>query len=301
MENRILIIANPKAGRGKIVKEIDQIKENLQKLSYQVKIKYTDLENDAAKILKSEKEPYDKVIVCGGDGTLNQAIQGLCVMDKKVPVGYIPVGTTNDFARSLGVSKNRYDISNHIDAYIEKQVDVGKFNQRFFNYVASIGVFSKTSYCTSTKAKNRFGRLAYLFLGVRELFCYSTYHLKIFTEDSIIEDEFVYGSISNAKYVGGFPIFKREAVDLSDGEFEAIFVKKPKNIWQTLKIAAKILSGHLQNENVYYFKTAHLKIEAKEETEWSIDGEYSGKVKNIEISNLPKNRTYLVPKKKGEK
>lgn len=301
MENRILIIANPKAGRGKIVKEIDKIKENLQKLSYQVKVQYTDLQKDATQIIKSENEPYDKLLVCGGDGTLNQAIQGLCEMEKQVPVGYMTVGTTNDFARSLGVSKNRYDISNHIDEYQEEQVDVGKFNERFFNYVASIGVFSKASYRTSTKAKNRFGRLAYLFLGVRELFFYPTYHLKIFTEDRIIEDEFVYGSISNARYVGGFPIFKKETVDMSDGEFEAIFVKKPKNIWQTLKIAAKVLSGHLQDKNVCHFKTAHLKIETTEDTEWSIDGEYSGKVKNIEISNLPKNRTYLVPKKKGEK
>lgn len=301
MKNRILIIANPKAGRGKIVKEIDTIKENLQNLSYQVKIKYTDLEKDATQIIKCENEPYDKLIVCGGDGTLNQVIQGLCEEKKQLPVGYIPVGTTNDFAKSLGVSKNRYDISCHINEYLEKQVDVGKFNQRFFNYVASIGVFSRTSYCTSTKAKNRFGRLAYLFLGVKELFHYSTYHLKIHTKDCIIEDEFVYGSISNARYVGGFPIFKNETVDLSDGEFEAIFVKKPKNILQTLKIAAKVLSGHLQDKNVYYFKTAHLKIETTEETQWSIDGEYSGKVKDIEISNLPKNSTYIVPKKRGEK
>ena len=176
MENRILLIANPKAGRGKIVKEMDTIQENLQKLSYQVNVQYTDLQKDATQIIKSENEPYDKLLVCGGDGTLNQVIQGLCERNKQVPVGYITVGTTNDFARSLGVSKKQYDISKNINEYEEKQVDVGKFNERFFNYVASIGVFSKTSYCTSTKAKNRFGRLAYLFLGVREFFFYPTYN-----------------------------------------------------------------------------------------------------------------------------
>lgn len=208
------------------------------------------------------------------------------------------LGTTNDFSKSLGIiRKNPWDISNGIEKYEEKNVDVGKFNHLFFNYVASIGVFSKASYSTKTKMKNQFGRMAYLCLGAKELFFHETYHLKILTKGSIIEDDFIYGSISNSKYIGGFNIFKYENIDLADGEFEVIFVKKPKHIFQTLKLAIKIMTGHLEDKNVYYFKTSNLKIQTNQETEWSIDGEYSGKVKDIEILNLPRKMNYMIPKK----
>ncbi len=210
------------------------------------------------------------------------------------------LGTTNDFSKSLGISNNPADISNHIEEYEETEVDVGKFNHFFFNYVASIGVFSKASYSTKTDMKNKFGRIAYLCLGVKELFFHEAYHLKLLTKSNIIEDDFIYGSVSNSKYVGGFGIFKKEKIDLADGEFEAIFVKKPKHIFQTLKLAIKVTTGHLQDKNVYYFKTSELKIESQKETMWSIDGECSGKVKDVEILNLPKKMNYLVPKKKKE-
>lgn len=298
MKEKILIIANCKAGRGKMEKYITKMVENLQKLSYEVDVQFTRLENNATNIIQNYEKHFDKLIVCGGDGTLNQVTQAICDLNKKVLVGYVALGTTNDFSKSLGIVKRNYlDISEHIETYQEKEVDVGKFNHLFFNYVASIGVFSKASYSTKTKMKNKFGRMAYLCLGVKEILFPETYHLKLFAKSNIIEDDFIYGSVSNSKYVGGFGIFKKENIDLADGEFEVVFVKKPKSIFQILKLAIKVTTGHLQDKNVYYFKTSDLKIESEKETVWSIDGECSGTVKNVEILNLPKKMNYLIPQK----
>jgi len=287
---KVLIIANKKAGKGEIVKYIDTITKNLRDLGYVVNVVFTQLNSDI-----DIGKCYDKIIVCGGDGTLNQVVGQLCKEKIQVPVGYIPFGTMNDFSKSLGVSKNPYDISKNIDNYVEKKFDIGKFNDRFFSYVVSLGIFSKTSYSTSTKLKNRFGRLAYMFFGVKELFKYDKYHLKISYDDSIIDDEFIYGSISNSKYIGGFSIFKHENINLSDGKFEGLFVKKTRNVFETLKIALKVLTGHLNDKNICYFRTSNVKIKAESETEWSIDGENSGKIRNIEISNLNENIIYLIP------
>lgn len=298
MKYKILMIINLKAGKAKIEKYAEEIKEKFEESNnYEVKIKYTTKENNATNIIKNYDEDYDILIVCGGDGTLNEAIQGLHDTDKKVFVGYIPVGTTNDFAKSLEVSFDVFDIADNINKYEAKEIDAGLFNDRIFNYVASIGIFSKTSYQTSSNLKNKMGRIAYFFLGVKEVLAYKSFKLKIHSETNVIEDEFLYGSVSNSKYIGGFNLFKNEKVELDDGEFEAIFVRKPSNILKTLKLLIQVLNGNLNNENIYYFKTSELEIKSDEETEWSIDGEYSGKVKNIKISNLNKHIEYILPSK----
>lgn len=296
MKYKILMIVNPKAGRAKIEKYAEEIKEKFERSNnYDVEIRYTTKENNATNIIKNYDDDYDIIIVCGGDGTLNEAIEGLHKIEKKVFVGYIPVGTTNDFAKSLKVSFDVFDIANNLNKYETKNVDVGLFNDRTFNYVASIGIFSKTSYKTSSKLKNKMGRIAYFFLGAQEVFSHKSFKLKIHSGVNVIEDEFLYGSISNSKYIGGFNLFKNENVELDDGEFEAIFVRKPSNIFRTLKLLLKALRGNLNDENIYYFKTSEIEIESTEETEWSIDGEYSGKVKNIKISNLNKYIEYILP------
>lgn len=296
MKYEILMIVNPKAGRAKIEKYAEKIKEKFEDSNnYEVEIKYTTKENNATNIIQNYDKDFDILIVCGGDGTLNEAIRGLYQTEKKVFVGYIPVGTTNDFAKSLKVSFDVFDIAENINKYEAKKIDVGLFNERTFNYVASVGIFSKSSYKTSSKMKNKMGRMAYLFLGAQEIFAYKSFKLKIHSGATTIEDEFLYGSISNSKYIGGFNLFKNEEVSLDDGEFEAIFVRKPSNIFKTLKLLIKALKGNLNDENIYYFKTSEIEVESEEETEWSIDGEYSGKVKDIKISNMNKYIEYILP------
>lgn len=295
MKQNILMIVNPKAGRAKIKKYVNEIRTNFERSKYKIDLKHTTIECGATEIIANYKKDFDILVVCGGDGTLNQAVQGLHDIDKYVQIGYIPSGTTNDFAKSLGVAFDKLELSNNIEKFTTEKVDIGKFNDRVFNYVVSAGIFSKASYNTSTKSKNRFGRLAYLMSGFKEIFICKPYRLMVKTKETSIDDEFIFCSVSNAKYVGGFNIFKKEHVEMDDGELEALFIKKPKNFASMVRLLYKVMNGNFKDENVKYFKTPELEIESDKDTEWSIDGEYSGKVKKIKITNLRKRMEYIVP------
>lgn len=292
MKFKVLVIVNPMAGRKKIKKYIPQIIENFKKSNFEAKVEYTTVEKDACNIINNYEEYCDVVLVCGGDGTLNQAIQGICETGRKVCMGYIPVGTTNDFAKSLNVSFDKLHISENIFEYHSKKVDIGIIDDHIFNYVAAFGIFSKSSYKTSCKAKQK---LAYILTGIKEIFNYKTYKLEIQTEQEIIKDEFFYGSIGNSKYIGGFNLFKNKSIELDDGKFEAVFVKKPKSFFQTIKLIFKVLNGNLKDDSIYCLQTSKLKIKCDEPMEWSIDGEYGRKRNDVTIFVQNQYIEYVVP------
>ena len=188
--NEILMIVNPKAGKAKPNKYVPKIIQNFNDKGYKIDVKYTEIKNNATKIIKNYNKDYKILIVYGGDGTLNEAIQGLYEINKKPLVGFIPFGTTNDFAKSLGVSLEKLNISEKIKEYKLQKVDTGLVQNNIFNYVVSFGMFSKASYATSRKMKNKFGRLAYIFNGIKEVFKYKTYDLKIEAEEKSLEGNY---------------------------------------------------------------------------------------------------------------
>ncbi len=300
MKIKVLIIVNKVAGKQNIKKCIPQIVANLEKSNFQTQIEYTTIENDAYNIIKNYNEYCDVILVCGGDGTLNQVIQGICETGRKVCIGFIPVGTTNDFAKSLDISFDRLHISKNIYEYSSKKVDIGLIDDHIFNYVAAFGIFSKSSYKTSSKLKRRIGKLAYTLSGIKDIFNFKTYKLEIQTETEKIEDEFFYGSISNSKYIGGFNLFKNKSIEFNDGKFEAIFVKKPKKFIQTIKLILKVLRGNLEDNNIYYFETSDLSIKCNEPIEWSIDGEYGGAKSEVTIHVEKEYIEYLIPQKEKQ-
>lgn len=295
MKSKVLIIANSVAGKQNIKKYIPKIINNFEKLNFQTELEYTTIEKDAYNIIKNCQNHYDVVLVCGGDGTLNQVIRGIYEKNKKVPIGFIPMGTTNDFARTLNIPFDKFHISQNIDKYHSQNIDVGLINNRIFNYVSAFGIFSKASYSTNRKFKRWFGKLAYILSGMKDIFNFKTYKLEIQTERETIIDEFFYGSISNSEYIGGFNLLKNKNVKLDDGKFEAVFVKKPKNFWQTIKLILKVLGGNLEDENIYYTVTSRITINCDEPIEWSIDGEYGGAKNNIEIQVEKQYAEYLMP------
>lgn len=296
MEYKVLIVANPVAGRIKANKFINKIKENLEKQNFEVSIRYTSLKNSAYDIVSKYDDNLDIILVSGGDGTLSQVVQGIYDSNINVCLGFIPTGTTNDFAKSLKVSFIKTDISEKILDYKSKKIDIGVINkEQIFNYVMAFGIFSKASYNTKRMAKRVFGKLAYIYSGIKELFYSKTYKLKIKSDTLDIEDEFFYGSISNSKYIGGFHILKNENVKLNDGKFEVILVKKPKRFIPTMKLITKILWKDLDDENICCFKTSRLKIESEDNLEWTIDGEYGGIKNNLDIQVKYRFVEYLLP------
>ena len=174
MSYNILMIVNPKAGKAKIARFTPEIIRNLQKQNYSVTTRYTSKEKNAKDIIKDYYDPYDILVNCGGDGTLNEAIQGLYERRKEVFIGFIPIGTTNDFARSLNLSFDKLHLSKYINKYEGESVDMAKFNSHIYNYAAAFGIFSQTSYNTPVEVKNRLGRFAYVISGIKEVFSYKT-------------------------------------------------------------------------------------------------------------------------------
>ena len=295
MSNKVLIIVNPVSGKNNIKKYISRIKENFEKSDFQTEIKYTSIENGARSIIKGSKEDFDMILICGGDGTLNQAIQEVEYENLKVPIGYIPTGTKNDFAHSINISFDKLHISKNINKYCSRKIDLGMINDRVFNYVVAFGLFSESSYKTRIKLKQKLGRFAYVLYGIKEIFNHKTYKLQIQSDTTRIEDEFIYGSISNSKYIGGFDLFKNKSIEFDDGKFEAVFVKKPKNFLQMLRIILKVLQGKLEDECIYYIQTSNLEIKCNKPIELSIDGEYGGGKKDIRIHVKKQSVEYLVP------
>lgn len=293
MKEKILLIVNPVAGKGNTKKDVETMKKNLEASNMIVDIKYTTIQKNAEEIVIENIGDKDIIVAIGGDGTLNEVVNGVTKANKQVRIGFIPVGTTNDFAKTLKLPTDKFTLSKNISKAKKIKCDTGVFNGKCFNYVSAFGTFTKTSYMTDRKMKNRFGRLAYIASGTKDFLEEDDeYHLKIETDDQIIEDDFSYGSISNSNYIGGFKMFKNDEVNLNDGKFEVLLIKKTKNKAELLKTYTKLINQK-RDDSVIYLKTSKLKIETDKKMKWSLDGELTESQGNIEIVNLENNINFL--------
>ena len=298
MKKELLLIVNPCSGKGKVSKYVPQICDNLEKQGFELEVIYTSKTNNGEQIIKNYIRYIDAVVVCGGDGTLNEVINGVIKCHKKIDVTFIPFVTTNDFATTMKMPKNQYKLSKKLSKYTKTGIDIGNFNGRYFYYVAAFGVCTSVSYNTDQKQKNKFGKLAYYKKGIQELKKMKKYKATIVTDDEIIKDEFVYGSITNSISIGSFKWFKRNEFKVNDGLFELVLIKKPKNFFGILRIAKSILSKKYDQKNIYYLKTKHLQIDFDKNVDWTLDGEYGGSTNHVVIENLKNKVGLLTPKKK---
>lgn len=291
MRRKILVIQNPVSGTIQNKMNFDRIINKLRKRKkYDLTIKATTSKEGADDIIKKENELYDIIFVCGGDGTLNQVITEVSTeQEKNKPIMYLPLGTTNDFARSLRIAKK-----NNKNMVKRKKCDTGKVNKsQYFNYIAAAGLFTKASYSTSRLAKKIFGRIAYLFTGFGELFNIKEYEATVVIDDKQIEDKFIYMGISNSYSIGGIKVFKDNELELNDGKFEILLIKKPKNIFKLAKLGIKILSQNHNDENIIFLQAPSVKITTKEGINWTFDGENSGKYREINVSNIRNNVEFI--------
>lgn len=205
-------------------------------------------------------------------GTLNELINAVMKLDKKPQIGFIPLGTMNDFARTIKLSTKKTFLAKNIHEGTIIPSDIGKFNNSYFNYVVAFGAFTPVSYVTSHKLKRRFGKLAYFIVAIKYLNKIRGYKMTIETEGKNITDEFVFGSISNSKSIGGFEWFKRSGVKINDGEFEALFIKRPNGTIGYIKtILAILLKKHDNKQYFEYYQTDKIKIRSETGVPWTID------------------------------
>jgi len=229
MQKKMLLIINPIAGTKKLKNLLLPVLEILADGGFATTVMITGRRGDASTFAARGNE-YDMVVCCGGDGTLNEVINGMLSGGVTIPLGYIPCGSTNDFANSMGLSLNIKKAAASIANGLPIPLDVGRFNQRYFSYVASFGIFTSPSYSTPQEAKNLLGRTAYVLEGMKDLQAIKTQYIQIKTENRVCSGDYVFGAIANSKSFGGIVKLRDDLVSLNDGEFEVLLVKMPKTL-----------------------------------------------------------------------
>ncbi len=285
-KKKALLIVNPCSGRNKSRASIDEIVEKFSDKGFELEVHKTTCQGDATEIVKRELKDKSLVVCCGGDGTLNETINGVMDMPKRVPIGYIPSGTTNDIANSLHIPTDIEEGTELIAKGQPNDYDIGLFNNRYYSYVASFGAFSKASYVTSQKMKNMFGRAAYIASGVADVKDIHNIRMRVEYDGGIIEGKFVFGTVSNSLSVGGFITLPDGTVKFNDGKFEVILVKdfKPHKL---LSLMYKVMAQKYDGKEIIMFSTNKLKITAlDEDVPWTIDGEFAGSHREVRINVL---------------
>lgn len=284
----MLFVFNPKAGKGKIKTHLLDIVDIFSSHNYEIIIRSTQAPRDAYEKAKEYADSVDLIVCSGGDGTLDEVVTGIMEADSSVPIGYIPAGSTNDFANSLFMPKNMTKVAEMIMAEELYHCDIGRFNQKTFAYVAAFGLFTDVSYETDQDLKNVLGHVAYVLEGVKRLFDIKSYHMKVSSEEVQVEDDFIVGMITNSRSVGGFKNLTGKNVDMNDGFFEVTLIVHPKNPLQLQEIMTALVMAEDNTDMIYSFKTRQLTIETDEEVPWTLDGEFGGNHSYVEIENRHK-------------
>ena len=293
---RLLFIYNPRAGKELLKPNISDIVDIFVKAGYEVVIYPTQAYRDAyKKVLKYESEEYDLIVCSGGDGTLDEVVSGMMKRSSREPIGYLPTGTTNDFANSLKIPRNIMEAADNAVNGSVFSCDVGRFNDDIFVYIAAFGLFTDVSYQTKQEMKNILGHVAYLLEGTKRIFNVPSYRIKVTHDDEVIDDEFVFGMVTNSRSVGGFRNMIGKNVVFDDGLFEVTLVKTPKNPIALQEIIAALLIEQIDTKHMYTFKTGRIMFESLEEIPWTLDGEFGGSHDEVTIENLQKELKLMVP------
>ncbi len=293
---KALLIVNPVSGKKRINTELVGIISHLEKGGYITTVHVTDSRGDATETARLYGSEYDVIICCGGDGTLSETVNGMIAGGHKTKIGYIPSGTTNDFANGIGLSSDVIKAADDIVSGKPKAFDIGRFNEREFMYIASFGAFTQSSYGTPQNLKNTFGHFAYILSGIKELTEIKPYHMSVYDAEGILhEGDYIFGAACNATSVGGIIKLDKQLVDLSDGVFEVMLVRCPKTPVQISLMAKALLNGNYDNEFLDFFHTKRLDIHCDEALPWSLDGEEANGMTDTEIEVLHEAANIILP------
>jgi len=296
---KMLFIMNPYAGQRRAVKNLAQILEIFNRAGYEVNVYMTAGPGDGEKMAALRGPESDLVVCCGGDGTFNETVAGLLGAGADVPVGYIPAGSTNDFANSLGLSLDNLQAARDIVEGEGRLVDVGLFGQRYFSYVASFGAFTRASYATPQSLKNVLGHTAYILGGIAEITQLKAEHVRMELPDGrVIEDDFIFGAVSNSTSVAGILTLDADRVDMSDGKLEIMLVKAPKDLVQLGELVGALQKQTYNCAAMTFLSTESVKVAVRQDMDWTLDGERQTGVSQVEIRCVNKAVRVMTPGKK---
>lgn len=279
---------NPKAGKGQIRTSLVDILDIFNKSDYEVIVYATQRPRDAYEKTKYYQDKVDIIVCSGGDGTLDEVVTGLMETHSRTRIGYIPAGSTNDFANSMFMPKTMIGAARNIMEEVVYQCDVGRFNHQTFAYVAAFGIFTDVSYQTDQDMKNILGHGAYVLEGVKRLFDIQSYHLRVESAELNVEGNFIYGMVTNSRSIGGFKHLTGRNVDMDDGLFEVTLIRMPGNPMELQEIITALLTEEDNTDQIYSFKTSRIKFTCNEPLAWTLDGEFGGNHLEVDIENKHK-------------
>ena len=297
---KLLFVYNPRAGKEMLKPRLSDVLDIFVKAGYEVTVHPTQAYRDAYYQIKEyEVGKYDLIACSGGDGTIDEVATGMMKrreMGKDVaPVGYIPAGTTNDFAKSLHIPRKPLAAADNAVKGVPFPCDIGKFNDSVFVYIAAFGIFTDVSYETDQAVKNVLGHMAYILEGAKRIFNIPSYKIKVEHDGEVIEDEFIFGMVTNSRSVGGFSNMVGKNIVFDDGLFEVTLIKTPKNPIALQEIIAALLIEQVDTKHMYTFKTKKITFDSVEEIPWTLDGEFGGEQDYVEIENVQKAMEIMVP------
>lgn len=296
MKKRIFFVFNMHAGKARIKTKLSDILNTFTEKGYEVTAYPTQYAGEAVLRIEALEDGYELVVCSGGDGTLDEVVTGMMRRpeEKRIPIGYIPAGSTNDFAKSLGLPQKMEDAAARIMAGKRFPCDIGAFNQDYFVYIAAFGIFTDVSYQTDQQMKNVLGHMAYILEGMKRLTNIVSYKMKLRWEDREVEDDFLFGMVTNSRSVGGFKSIIGTEVVLDDGVFEVTFIKRPKNLLELNETLTALVLAEIDERYMYSFRTSRLTVEAEAEVPWTLDGEYGGDHRAAVIENRKQELEFIV-------
>ncbi|MGL6200818.1 MAG: diacylglycerol/lipid kinase family protein [Lachnospiraceae bacterium] len=298
---KALFIYNLNAGKGLLKPKLPDIIDIIIKADYELEVYPTQNYRDAYRKVRNYEEVYDLIVCSGGDGTIDEVVTGMMHRKKQTPIGFIPTGTTNDFATSLYIPR---DLLKAADTAVNGSpfaCDIGVFNDDVFVYIAAFGLFTDVSYQTKQEMKNILGHLAYVLEGSKRIFNIPSYCIKVTYDDVEIEEDFIFGMVTNSRSVGGFRNMIGDRVVFDDGEFEVTLIKMPKNPIEMQEIIGALVLSKLDSKHMYAFKASKIKFESNDEIAWTLDGEFGGDHDIVTIENKTRALEIMVPNDRIEK
>ena len=283
---KLMFVYNPVSGRMDVSRNLSEIVEVFSK-DYLVEIHATCEKGDGYKyIVNNLDNSYECLVCAGGDGTLSEAVSALIDKNIDMPLGYIPSGSTNDFARSIGIPDKMKEAAQAIVSGESRRYDAGRFNESCFIYVAAFGLFTEVSYKTDQDLKNVLGHAAYIVSGIRDLDLNKSYAMKVINGEDVYEGNFIFGMITNSLSIGGIKNITGRDTKLDDGLFEVTLVKQVNNIDDLNDIVSYFILGDRECKAVIHFTAPKLEIICEQGVDWTLDGEYGGNIKEAKIENL---------------
>ena len=283
---KLLFIMNPFAGQKKANKALSDILLIFSQAGYEVITHMTTGQGDAVTAAQNWGKDVDLVVCCGCDGTLNETVTGLLRAGAKTPIGYIPAGTTNDFASSLNLSGNMLQAARDIVEGEPVPYDVGKFGDRYFSYVASFGAFTRSSYVVPQNIKNALGHTAYVLGGISEISQIRKEHIRMEIDGQVVEDDFLFGAICNSTSIGGILTLDPKQVDMGDGLFEILLVRAARNLEEIGECIRAVQSQKYNCEMITFRSARSVRIFADREMPWTLDGEREDGHEEVMAENL---------------